>query len=221
MDGSRYRTLSQWSKAEQESDGWGQNYSPIRKSLSRSLTRSSQAAADTNNNNEESNLSPYLGLKYPYFYSPLVSTSCSGGTDADMQPISSPYAIVGTELPRLFAVNPVSPTPEVPNLGPSQPNQNLVVATGTAAVEITDAIDNDSLRCALLRFAKPKLVPFMEKKHLDFANYQKILSKFVNNVTQFFGSFAPKTHEDSCKFVKKENDSLNKCLKVCISYSLF
>lgn len=221
MDGSRYRTLSQWSKAAQESDGWGQNYSPIRKSQSRSLTRSPQAAVCTNNNNKESNLPPYLGLKYPYFYSPLVSTSCSGGTDADMQPISSPYAIVETELPRLFAVNPVSPTPEVPNLGPSQPNQNLVVATGTAAVDRTDEIDNDSLRWALLGFAKPKLIPLWSKKHLDFANYRQILDKFVNNVTRFFGTCAPKTREDSCKFVKKENDSLTKCLQVCISSSLF
>lgn len=232
MVGSRSSTLSPRSKVVQdstknanqkESDGWGQNYSPIKNSRSRSLTHSFQAAVDTNNNMETDRwgtaliqTSPDGGLKmYPYYYSPLVSTSCSGGTDTKMgMPRARGSA---TES----AVNPVDPTPEVPNLGRSQPNQTLVLAIGTAAVETIDAVDKHSFRRALIGFAKPKLRPFWLKQLLNDANYLEILDKFVNNVTRSLGTCAPQTCEDSCKFLEEQNDSLSKFLQVCIFFSLF
>ncbi|KAF3320382.1 F-box/LRR-repeat protein 12 [Carex littledalei] len=213
VDGSRSSTVSQWPKVAQdstkntnqkESDGWGQNYSSIKNSRSRSLTRSFQAAVDTNNNNKETD----RGLKMcPYYYSTLVSTSCSGGTDTKM----------GTSRARgsdtESAVNPVDPTPEVPNLGQSQLNQNLVEAIGTAAVETIDAVDNHIFQRALIGFAKPKLKPFWLKPLLNDANYLEILDKFVNNVTRSLGTCAPQTCEDSCKFLE-QNDCLSKFLQM-------
>ncbi|KAF3325136.1 hypothetical protein FCM35_KLT10207 [Carex littledalei] len=122
--------------------------------------------------------SPDRGLKmYPYYYSTLVSTSCSGGTDTKM----------GTSRARgsdtESAVNLVDATLEVPNLGQSQLNQNLVEASGTAAVETIDAVDNHIFQRELIGFAKPKLKPFWLKQLLSDANYLEILDKFVNNVT--------------------------------------
>ncbi|KAF3333147.1 hypothetical protein FCM35_KLT00838 [Carex littledalei] len=225
VDGSRSSTVSQWPKVAQdstkntnqkESDGWGQNYSPIKNSRSRSLTRSFQAAVDTNNNNKETDrwgmafdqTSPDRGLKMSPYYSTLVSTSCSGGTDTKM----------GTSRARgsdtESAVNLVDATLEVPNLGQSQLNQNLVEASGTAAVETIDAVDNHIFQRALIGFAKPKLKPFWLKQLLNNANYMEILDKFVNNVTRSLGTCAPQTCEDSCKFLEEQNDCLSKFLQM-------
>ena len=118
-------------------------------------------------------------------------------------------------------VNPVDPTPEVPNLGQSQPNQNLVEAIGTVAVETIDAVDNHIFQQALIGFVKPKLKPFWLKQLLNHANYLEVLDKFVKNVKRSLGTCAPQTHEDNCKFLEEQNDCLSKFLQVCIFFSLF
>ncbi|XP_078148584.1 uncharacterized protein LOC144544038 [Carex rostrata] len=111
-------------------------------------------------------------------------------------------------------VQPVEPTPEVPKLGQSQLNQNLVTPNGTGTGEKTDEVDNHSFKLALAGFAKPKLKPFWLKRHLKEADYQQILHKFVSKVIQSLGTCVPQTHKNCCKFVKEQNDSLSKFLQI-------